>query len=83
VRETPLDDPHAWPAYGALLLDAQRLARELAARKDEAAVPTDSSPIRLPLQYRLGQGGVAGRDASRSRDHHRRGMPAQRSLAGR
>jgi hypothetical protein len=83
VRETPLDDPHAWPAYGALLLDAQRLARELAARKDEAAVPTDSGPIRLPLQYRLGQGGVAGRDASGSRDHHRRGTPAQRSLAGR
>lgn len=55
VRETPLDDPNAWPAYGALILDAQRLARELSARKDEAAVPTDSGPIRLPWQQRLRQ----------------------------
>ena len=55
VRETPLDDPNAWPAYGALILDAQRLARELSARKDEAAVPTDSGPIRLPWQERLRQ----------------------------
>lgn len=53
VRDTPLDDPHAWPAYGALILDAQRLARELAAKKEEAAVPTDSGPIRLPLQEGL------------------------------
>ncbi|MDF2143388.1 aromatic acid exporter family protein [Knoellia sp. p5-6-4] len=60
VRETPLDDPHAWPAYGALILDAQRLARELAAKKEEAAVPTDSGPIRLPLQDRLKQMGSAG-----------------------
>lgn len=58
VRETPLDDPHAWPAYGALILDAQRLARELSARKEEAAVPTDSGPIRLPLQEGLRQLGV-------------------------
>jgi hypothetical protein len=58
VRETPLDDPHAWPAYGALLLDAERLARELADKKEEAAVPTDTGPLRLPLQDRLRQMGV-------------------------
>jgi len=58
VRETPLDDPHAWPAYGALILDAQRLARELSAKKEEATVPTDSGPIRLPLQEGLRQLGV-------------------------
>jgi hypothetical protein len=60
VRETPLDDPHAWPAYGALILDAQRLARELSAKKEEAAVPTDTGPLRLPLQDRLKQMGSAG-----------------------
>lgn len=63
VRETPLDDPQAWPAYGALILDGQRLARELSAKKEEAAVPTDSGPIRLPLQDRLKQMGVTGQDA--------------------
>jgi hypothetical protein len=62
VRDTPLDDPHAWPAYGSLILDAQRLARELLARKEEAAVPTDSGPVRLPLQEGLRQLGVTGRD---------------------
>jgi hypothetical protein len=55
VRDTPLDDPHAWPAYGALILDAQRLARELLAKKEAAAVPTDTGPIRLPLQEGLRQ----------------------------
>ena len=48
VRETRLDDPRAWPAYGALLLDARRLARELELHSDEAVVPTDSGPIRIP-----------------------------------
>jgi uncharacterized membrane protein YgaE (UPF0421/DUF939 family) len=57
VRETRLDDPNAWPAYGALILDAQRLARELAATKGEAAVPTDSGPIRLPWSERIPQVG--------------------------
>jgi aromatic acid exporter family member 1 len=68
VRETPLDDPHAWPAYGVLILDAQRLARELEASKEGAAVPTDSGPIRVPWHDRLrqarrtaGQDGAAGR----------------------
>lgn len=58
VRSTPLDDPHAWPAHGALLLDARRLAAELSARKDEATVPTDSGPIRMPLQDRLKEIGL-------------------------
>ena len=49
VRRTPLDDPHAWPAYGALVLEAERLARELLASDAEAAVPTDTGPIRMPL----------------------------------
>ena len=48
VRDTRLDDPKAWPAYGALLLDARRLARELELHTDEAVVPTDSGPIRIP-----------------------------------
>ena len=69
VRETPLDDPHAWPAYGALILDAQRLARELAAKKDEATVPTDTGPLRLPLGERLGLAGQArGLTAAPPRD---------------
>ena len=50
VRETRLDDPKAWPAYGALLLDARRLARELELQTDEAVVPTDSGPIRIPKE---------------------------------
>jgi uncharacterized membrane protein YccC len=49
VRTTPLDDPHAWPAYGALLLEAGRLARELGETNAEASVPTDSGPLRAPL----------------------------------
>ena len=53
VRETPLDDPHAWPAYGALLLDAQRLAHELSATKEDATVPTDTGPVRVPWAERL------------------------------
>jgi Aromatic acid exporter family member 1 len=52
VRTTPLDDPHAWPAYGALLLDAKRITHELAERRDEAVVPTDSGPLRLPVHHR-------------------------------
>jgi hypothetical protein len=48
VRETRLDDPHAWPAYGALLLDARRLSRELHDRTDRAIVPTDSGVIPRP-----------------------------------
>jgi gas vesicle protein len=53
VKETPLQNPHAWPAYGALILDAQRLARELSLKRDEASVPSDSGPVRLPLSERV------------------------------
>jgi hypothetical protein len=49
VRRTPLEDPRAWPAYGALVLDAERLARELRARNEEASVPTDTGPLRPPV----------------------------------
>lgn len=49
VRRTPLEDPHAWPAYGALLLEAERLARELGESNADASVPTDTGPIRAPL----------------------------------
>ena len=49
VRRTPLDDPHAWPAYGALVLEGERLARELLTSNAEASVPTDTGPIRVPL----------------------------------
>ena len=52
VRETPLENPHALAAT-ALILDAQRLARELSPRRDEASVPTDSGPIRPPLSERV------------------------------
>ena len=53
VRRTPLDDPHAWPAYGALLLEGERLARELLDSNSEASVPTDTGPIRMPLAESL------------------------------
>jgi hypothetical protein len=50
VRNARLDDPAAWPAYGALVLDAERLARDLHAHNDRASVPTDSGPLRAPLR---------------------------------
>jgi hypothetical protein len=59
VRETPLDDPQAWPAHGALILDAQRLANELSATKEEATVPTDAGPVRIPWPERLRRLGSA------------------------
>ncbi|WP_377642356.1 aromatic acid exporter family protein [Oryzobacter terrae] len=49
VRDTHLDDPAAWPAYGALVLDAERLAHDLRDRHPRAAVPTDSGPLRAPI----------------------------------
>jgi hypothetical protein len=48
VRTTELEDPRAWPAYGALLLDGQRLVRELEVHGGTAVMPTDSGPIRRP-----------------------------------
>ena len=53
VRRTPLDDPHAWPAYGALVLEGERLARELLTSNAEASVPTDTGPLRVPLAESL------------------------------
>ena len=44
-----MDDPHAWPAYGALVLEGERLARELLTSNAEASVPTDTGPLRMPL----------------------------------
>ena len=49
VRRTPLDDPHAWPSNGALVLEGERLGRELLTSNAEASVPTDTGPIRIPL----------------------------------
>lgn len=48
VRTTELEDERAWPAYGAMLLDAQRLIRELEVHSRTAVMPTDSGPIRRP-----------------------------------
>lgn len=49
IRRTQLDDPDAWTAYGALVLDAQRLARDLRSRNEHASVPTDTGPLRRPI----------------------------------
>ena len=48
VRTTELEDSRAWTAYGALILDAQRLIRELEIHGGSAVMPTDSGPIRRP-----------------------------------
>ncbi|KQZ88262.1 hypothetical protein ASD62_01890 [Phycicoccus sp. Root563] len=55
IRETELEDPRAWPAYGALLLDAQRLIRELEVASHQAVMPTDSGPIRKPGRRVIGR----------------------------
>lgn len=55
VRETDLEDPRAWPAYGSLLLDAQRLIRELEMASRQAVMPTDSGPIRKPGRRVIGR----------------------------
>ena len=49
VRETTLEDPNAWPAYGALVLEARRLVAEVRGGNPTASVPTDTGPLRLPL----------------------------------
>ncbi len=49
VRDAHLDDPAARPTYGALVLDAERLAHDLRDRHPSASVPTDSGPLRVPL----------------------------------
>ena len=55
VRTTELEDERAWPAYGAMLLDAQRLIRELALHTRTAVMPTDSGPIRRPPRRIVGR----------------------------
>jgi hypothetical protein len=78
VHDTPLDDPSAWPAYGALIVDAQRLARELAAKADEAAVPTDSGPVRVPWSRRRPK---RGRRPHKGRSRQAGRLPQPRSTA--
>lgn len=51
VRKERYEDPWAWPGYGALLLDAHRLVRELQDHADDAVVPTDSGVIPLPDEH--------------------------------
>lgn len=53
VRTARLEDPSAWPAYGALVLDAERLVRDLHARNEHASVPTDTGPLRAPVREAL------------------------------
>jgi hypothetical protein len=55
VRTSELENPQAWPAYGAMLLDAQRLIRELEVRSPHAVMPTDSGPIRKPPRRVVGR----------------------------
>ncbi len=55
VRTADLDDPQAWPAYGAMLLDAQRLIRELEVHSHKAVMPTDSGPLRKPARRIVGR----------------------------
>jgi hypothetical protein len=55
VRTSELEDERAWPAYGAMLLDAQRLIRELALHSRTAVMPTDSGPIRKPPRRIVGR----------------------------
>ena len=55
VRTTELEDARAWPAYGAMLLDAQRLIRELEVHSSTAVMPTDSGPIRKPPRRIVGR----------------------------
>jgi hypothetical protein len=55
VRTSDLEDERAWPAYGAMLLDAQRLIRELALHSSTAVMPTDSGPIRKPPRRIVGR----------------------------
>jgi uncharacterized membrane protein YccC len=55
VRTADLEDPQAWPAYGAMLLDAQRLIRELEVYSHKAVMPTDSGPFRKPARRIVGR----------------------------
>ncbi len=53
VRGTRLEDPDAWPAYGALVLEARRLATELGGQNEGASAPSDTGPLRAPLSERV------------------------------
>jgi hypothetical protein len=55
VRTADLEDPQAWPAYGAMLVDAQRLIRELETHSHKAVMPTDSGPFRRPARRIVGR----------------------------
>lgn len=65
VRDTRLDDPDAWPAYGLLLLEARRLVEEIRAGNPEASVPTDSGPLRAPFAEGVAEMTRRRRPASR------------------
>lgn len=49
VPKLPPVNPAAWPAYGALIIDAKRIIRELAASHEVASVPTDNGPVRRKM----------------------------------
>ncbi len=49
IRNDPSADPSLWPSIGALIVDAKRIIRQLAATRSKAAVPTDSGPVRKPM----------------------------------
>ncbi len=52
VRKAQLDNPRAWPAYGALIVDAKRLARTLDQHHNRAVVPTENGPGRQARRWR-------------------------------
>ncbi|MGZ5410036.1 MAG: FUSC family protein [Aeromicrobium sp.] len=52
IHRSPLDDPRAWPAYGALLIDAKRMIRELRTTYEKASVPTGHGPVRKEFRWR-------------------------------
>lgn len=51
IRQSPLADPRSWPTYGALLIDAKRMIRELRTTHEVASVPTEHGPVRSKLRW--------------------------------
>jgi len=51
VRRSPVAHPRSWPAYGALLIDAKRMVRELRTTHEIASVPTDNGSVRSTLRW--------------------------------
>jgi uncharacterized membrane protein YccC len=84
VRETTLSDPEAWPAYGALVLEARRLAAEVRHGHPGAAVPTDTGPIRTPIGEALPAVGQLQQQVPVARERIQRvvGMRAEASGEG-